>query len=266
MTLRLHWPDERYVRIYCRDTLDWQTLSWNAQALYVHLCRKATRKGRIDLGRVGRRGLATLVGRPEMSSDLREALAELEADGCVVVDGSALALVDFVEAQEAVSSAKARVRKHREIRQEQDDCNETLPEEEDALLSVTPGYGTAPDRTDGTARPSVRSTEGPAADAAGNGAGSAPSGDALSRAFAADLDAEASRDDRRRARVLNTLGSGWRTVIDTSCDLDRAPSAVEKDLVELKHLGLVERAEQGSPPVTHWRRARGTSATGEGAR
>ena len=88
MALRLHWPDERYARIYCRDTLDWLALSWDAQALWTALNRKATRAGRIDLGRVGRRGVAALVGRAELAERLAAALDELLVDGCVLLEGT----------------------------------------------------------------------------------------------------------------------------------------------------------------------------------
>jgi hypothetical protein len=78
----------------------------------MHLNRKADRRGRIALGRVGRRGLAALLGRGELWPVLEPAPAELEADGCVRVEGDALQIAEFVEAQEAVSSGRARQRKY----------------------------------------------------------------------------------------------------------------------------------------------------------
>jgi hypothetical protein len=87
MALRLHWPDERYVRIYIRDTPDWLGLSFDAQGLYCLLNRKADRRGRIALGRLGRKGVAAILHRIDLWPRLEPALAELEADGCIRVEG-----------------------------------------------------------------------------------------------------------------------------------------------------------------------------------
>ena len=35
----MRWEDERYVRIYTRDTPSWMLLSWDAQALFLQLLR-----------------------------------------------------------------------------------------------------------------------------------------------------------------------------------------------------------------------------------
>ena len=174
MALRLNWPDERYVRIYCRDTIDWSALSWGAQALYVQLNRKADRRGYISLGRLGRRGLAALLGRADLWSTVVEpALAELEADGCVWIESNVLLIADFVEAQESVSSGRARQRKLRESRKAIDESSpddeaaggdETSPHDDEALhrvtrrhagdetsQGVTAGYSTAPKVQHGSA-------------------------------------------------------------------------------------------------------------------
>ena len=58
----MRWDDERYVRLYTRDTTDWLALSWQAQGLFVLILRKVNRAGVIDLGRAGKRGLAAHVG------------------------------------------------------------------------------------------------------------------------------------------------------------------------------------------------------------
>jgi hypothetical protein len=244
MALRLHWSDERYVRIYCRDTIEWAALSWDAQALYVQINRKADRRGYIALGRVGRRGVAALLGRADLWCQVLEpALAELEADGCVRVEGDVLVIADFVEAQEAVSSGRARQAKYREGKRAGDepspDGDETSPSNE-ASQKVTPGYSTAETARHGTARPP--DAQGPTL-----------AGDELSRSFAAALDAEPTREDRLRARVLAALGDGWRTCADVASALKRSPHAVEDDLLALRRKGVVERAERGSPPVFHWR-------------
>jgi hypothetical protein len=283
MALRLDWSEERYARIYCRDTLDWQCLSWNAQALWTALNRKATRSGRIDLGRSGLRGVPALVGRPDMPQ-LMQAMDELLADGCVVLEGDVLVIPDFVEAQEAVSSGAKRMRELRERRREEDALanGDRLPDGELPAREVggtEPGKGSpkaplgpSPMTAESPVTPtSRRVTERNAGDEssqnvtrgystereARHGAPGGPQGDALSTTFAAELEAEASEDDVRKGRVLAAMGAEWRTPYEIAVALQgrrKRPDvdAVVRDLAELQRRGLVERAERGAPPVTHW--------------
>ncbi len=263
MALRLHWPDERYTRVYCRDTIEWSALSWDAQALYMQLCRKASRRGTIDLGRIGRRGLAVLLGRPDLWPQVIEpALAELEADGCVRVEGTLLVVVDFEASQEAVSSGKARTAKWREHHTGDETSplgDDTSPGDETSQ-KVTPGYGTARHGTGGT--------EGTAPGA--NGAAptttlppAPPPGPALSQAFEEDLDAEATKEEKAQARVLDALGEGWSTIADLSGVLHRGPDFISKQLNDLKNRGLAEwawRSKPGKAPIAHWRKVGALSA------
>lgn len=116
----MRWEDERYVRVYTRDTVDWLRLSWDAQALLVQLLRKADRHGEIALGREGLEGVAILLGhRGLWASRIRPAIEELLADGCLVTrchQESPVALVfrNFVAAQETRSSDAQRKRDQRE--------------------------------------------------------------------------------------------------------------------------------------------------------
>jgi hypothetical protein len=291
MALRLDWEEERYARIYCRDTLDWQCLSWNAQSLWMQLNRKATRSGRIDLGRSGLRGVAALVGRPDMRSELEQAMAELLADGCVVLEGDVLVIPDFVEAQEAVSSGAKRMRELRERRREEEAAGESegLPARDSTKASEKASRkagGTGPGTVGGNGsagtpagavpgasdESSHRETERNRGDEssrnvtrgysterkARHGApGGGVEGAALTAAFAADLDAEATEDDVRRGRVLAAMGAQWRIAYDIAAAVQgrrKRPDVegVNRDLLELQRRGLVERSEMGAPPVTHW--------------
>jgi hypothetical protein len=113
----LCWPNERYVRIYVRDTPEWLGLSFDAQALYVLIHRKADRAGTIVLGRQGTKGVAVILHRVEKwQLVLEPALIELIAEGFVTINDGILIIPDFVAAQEAVSSGKARQQKYREGR------------------------------------------------------------------------------------------------------------------------------------------------------
>jgi hypothetical protein len=110
----MRWPDERYVRLYTRDTIDWLALSFEAQGLLALLLRKADRAGLIKLGRHGKRGVAAALGHAHRWAVIGLALEELLADGVVVLGDEALVVRNFVEAQEAQQSDAARKRAQRE--------------------------------------------------------------------------------------------------------------------------------------------------------
>jgi hypothetical protein len=123
--------------------------------------------------------------------------------------------------------------------------------------------------TEGTARNSMAPTS-PITPGTANAAAALPNGEAVSRAFEAELAAEdpapratakrcpSSRKAKRRDpdAVLGALGGVWRKVHDLASALQCEVEDVEAELIELRKRGLVERSEQGSPPVTHWRRER----------
>lgn len=108
----MDWANERYVRVYTRDTADWLALSWQARALLMFILRKADRVGAIELGRHGIRGLAGVVGMPPDVVD--PAMQELLTDGAVQLVGSSLLVPNFIDAQEATASPTQRSREHRE--------------------------------------------------------------------------------------------------------------------------------------------------------
>lgn len=112
----MRWEDERYIRLYTRDTTDWLALSFDAQALLCLLLRKVDRAGLLPLGRHGKRGVAIAIGHPREWERLAPTLEELLADGCVRLteDGGTLLFPNFIAAQETAASDKARQRKSRE--------------------------------------------------------------------------------------------------------------------------------------------------------
>jgi len=108
----VRFEDERYVRVYTRDTTTTLLLSWEARALLWEILRKVDRAGLLDLGEEGVEALAAnvripldVVGRclPEL---LRRSVLELRSNILVVPR--------FVEAQEAAASDPARARASRE--------------------------------------------------------------------------------------------------------------------------------------------------------
>lgn len=110
----MRWEDERYVRVYNRDTLDWLALSFDAQSLLMHVLRKVDRAGILHLGRHGKRGVALIIGAGAHWDRLEPALEELLADGCLVLQGDRLVVRNFVQAQETQQSEAARKRAQRE--------------------------------------------------------------------------------------------------------------------------------------------------------
>lgn len=109
----MDWSNERYVRVYTRDTETWKLLTWEARALFVLLLRKVDRAGVLETKR-GARGVAALV---EMPPDLVEpALALLLEEGCVAVHEVGYCVPNYLEAQEAKASDAQRQRMSRERR------------------------------------------------------------------------------------------------------------------------------------------------------
>lgn len=110
----MRWEDERYVRVYTRDTTDWLCLSFAAQGLFCLLLRKVDRAGVLPLGKAGRKGVAIAIGHAREWAALEGPLDELQADGCIEIQGDRLVIPNFLAAQEAESSDRARARKYRE--------------------------------------------------------------------------------------------------------------------------------------------------------
>ena len=108
----MRWDDERYVRIYTRDTAEWMALSWEARALLVELLRKADRAGFVQTGKLETKGVAGLVRMP--LDVVERALDELLEDGCISRVEKGYLFPNFVQAQETRSSPAQRKRDQRE--------------------------------------------------------------------------------------------------------------------------------------------------------
>lgn len=134
----MRWEDEQFIKVYTRDTVDWLALSYDARSLMLQLLRKVDRAGILPLGRHGRRGVAVLLGAADLwEPRLSGALAELEDDGCVRVEGSTLVIPNFTAAQEARATDRARKQAQRE---------------RDRTLAMDPGSVTGKDAMAAAAR------------------------------------------------------------------------------------------------------------------
>lgn len=142
----MDWSNERYIRVYTRDTIEWNMMPWQSRALFPLLCRKVDRSGVIDPGKHGVRGLAITVGLPE---DVTAAgLAGLLDDGCVIQNGTVLVIRNFLEAQEATKSDAARAKEYRNRRRDaavtkRDDA---VTNRDDTVTPVTTTVTSQPDR------------------------------------------------------------------------------------------------------------------------
>ena len=108
----MRWDDERYVRIYTRDTAEWLALSWEARGLLMELLRKADRAGFVQTGKLEAKGLAALARMP--LDVVERALPELLEDGCLTRVEKGYLFGNFVAAQETRSNDAQRKRDQRE--------------------------------------------------------------------------------------------------------------------------------------------------------
>lgn len=109
----MDWSNERYVRLFTRDTPEWLCWSWQSRALWPLLIRKVDRSG-VLANKLGARGVAALVGLPV--EVVEAGLPDLLADGCLQVHPLGYVIPNFIEAQEAPQSDKQRKRESRERR------------------------------------------------------------------------------------------------------------------------------------------------------
>lgn len=108
----MRFEDERYVRLYTRDTTTWLMLSWQARFVLMSLLRKVDRAGILDVGEDGVDGLATVIGVPR---DIVDAgLPHLIRRGAIEERNGTYIMPRFLEAQECTKSDSQRKREQRE--------------------------------------------------------------------------------------------------------------------------------------------------------
>lgn len=101
--MSLDWANERYVRVYTRDTAEQLCWPWEARAIWWLLIRKADRSGMLPVpAKLGVRGLAALISMPVEVVEV--GLAALLEDGCVRAVPDGYLIPNYIEAQGIVSS------------------------------------------------------------------------------------------------------------------------------------------------------------------
>lgn len=112
----MDYSNERYVRVYTRDTVTWKLLDWRARTLLLHLLRKVDRSGVLDIGDEGLPGVAAIV---ELPIEIVEAgMPQLVARGTIVAHGTCITAPNFLAAQEAPQSDKLRAAEYRARRRD----------------------------------------------------------------------------------------------------------------------------------------------------
>src|SRR5262245_5014859 len=117
--LGLDYSEERFVRLYTRDTEEWNLFAWQARALYPLMERKCYRSGVLPT-KHGPRGVAAMVSLP--LDVVENGLKDLLQFGWVseLSTPPGYQLVEFRAAQEAHPSAAQRQRESRERRRDHD--------------------------------------------------------------------------------------------------------------------------------------------------
>lgn len=112
----MNYEDEHYVRVYTRDTKTWLKLGWEGQCTLMMLLRKTDKAGVLDDIDHPVSDLALITGLPESVVEIGlERLLRANSEGASTVEiiGSKLVLPNYLEAQTAARSDKARAQLHR---------------------------------------------------------------------------------------------------------------------------------------------------------
>lgn len=119
----MDWSNERYVRVYTRDTVEWLSWSWEARSLLVLLLRKVDRAGVLEFdGAPAAVAVAavTLVPLPVVERALaalsRQPAHARDSGGPIELHEGHLLVRNFIEAQEAAATPAERKRRQRDRR------------------------------------------------------------------------------------------------------------------------------------------------------
>ena len=148
--MAIDFANEKYVRVYVRDTMTLTLLSWQARALLWEIMRKADRSGVIDVGGHGARGIAAVTRIP--LDAVEPAIKELIDVGTLQVGEGCFILPRFIEAQETSSSDKKRQKETRERRRAKamgDETSQPVTKRDETSQNVTDSHDASHDVTSG---------------------------------------------------------------------------------------------------------------------
>lgn len=147
----MNFDDERFVKIFTRDTVTWKLLGWEGRCVLLMLLRKVDRAGCVDLGS-GIEGLALLLDLPD---DVTErGLAACLRRGCVTQLYQIAVVPNFVRAQDSrqtdrVRQAESRARRRDSglVSQTVTDTNEHVTKRDEVSQPVTRSHTMSHDVT-----------------------------------------------------------------------------------------------------------------------
>lgn len=116
----MNWSDERYVRVYTRDTYDLLAVGWEGRLVLYELLRKCDRAGVLATGG----DLAVIPELLRIPVDIFErGIERLKKRGTVVVSEESITIPNYLAAQEAKYTTAARQRQSRQTRAERAAAN-----------------------------------------------------------------------------------------------------------------------------------------------
>lgn len=125
----MDWQNERYVRLFVRNTTTWRRLGWDGQCLLMHLLRMVDRAGVLDIeDMTPAEGAALHTFAP---ADVAErGMDKLIQYGVVRHESGRLIFPNYMDAQECVMSDKLRAKMSREKRSASRDVTQALQDEQ----------------------------------------------------------------------------------------------------------------------------------------
>lgn len=135
----MDWSNERYCRLYIRDSVTWSLWPWEARALFVFILRKVDRAGILDLG--GHDPAEAIAAVSGMPLDVVEAhLPALLKSKAIEIGATAMVMANYIEAQEATSSDKQRQSESRARRRDRARAGSPVTERDETSRGVTDSH------------------------------------------------------------------------------------------------------------------------------
>lgn len=111
----MNFSDERYVRLFTRDTATWKSWDWETRSIFTLMLRKVDRAGVIDTGKMPKpRAISLIIEAPE--EVVARALPLLAESEAIVFSDTSVVMPKFLEAQESPQSDAQRQRESRQNR------------------------------------------------------------------------------------------------------------------------------------------------------
>ncbi len=117
----MDWANEAWRRLYTRYTANWLALSFDAQAVFMHLIRRVDEDGRLDLGRRGKAIVGTLIGHRDREAQIELAVDELVIDGCVEIHDTTLVIPNFIAAQTSEPESREKEEKEKKKQEKKEE-------------------------------------------------------------------------------------------------------------------------------------------------